>query len=29
LTHTGDDLCLLMVHEHGSDSPEIHELAWS
>ena len=29
LTHTGDDLCLLMVHEHGSDSPKIHELAWS
>ena len=29
VTHTGDDLCLLMVHEHGSDSPMIHEMTWS
>jgi fructose 1,6-bisphosphate aldolase/phosphatase len=28
VTHTGDDLCLLMVHEHGSDSPKIHDLTW-
>jgi len=28
VTHTGDDICLLMVHRHGNDSPEIHELAW-
>ena len=28
VTHTGDDLCLLMVHELGSDSSKIHELAW-
>jgi len=28
VTHTGDDLCLLMVHRHGKDSPLIHELAW-
>ena len=29
VTHTGDDICLLMVHKEGSDAPEIHELAWS
>ncbi|MBI4537927.1 MAG: fructose 1,6-bisphosphatase [Gemmatimonadetes bacterium] len=29
VTHTGDDICLLMVHGHGNDNPEIHELAWS
>lgn len=29
VTHTGDDICLLMVHDRGDDSPEIHELAWS
>lgn len=28
MTHTGDDICLLMVHRHGSDSPDIHEFAW-
>jgi fructose 1,6-bisphosphate aldolase/phosphatase len=28
VTHTGDDICLLMVHRRGSDSPEIHEFAW-
>lgn len=28
LTHTGDDICLLMVHRQGSDSPEIHDFAW-
>ncbi|MFQ5922821.1 MAG: fructose 1,6-bisphosphatase, partial [Anaerolineales bacterium] len=29
VTHTGDDICLLMVHKEGSDAPEIHELAWN
>ncbi|MDX1689058.1 MAG: fructose 1,6-bisphosphatase [Candidatus Promineifilaceae bacterium] len=29
VTHTGDDICLLMVHRLGNDAPEIHELAWS
>lgn len=29
VTHTGDDICLLMVHLHGSGNPEIHNLAWS
>ncbi|MFQ5890727.1 MAG: fructose 1,6-bisphosphatase [Gemmatimonadota bacterium] len=28
-THTGDDVCLLMVHRQGSDNPEIHDFAWS
>lgn len=28
VTHTGDDICLLMVHSRGNDNPEIHELAW-
>lgn len=28
VTHCGDDICLLMVHRHGSDSPEIHDFAW-
>jgi fructose 1,6-bisphosphate aldolase/phosphatase len=28
VTHTGDDLCLLMIHAKGSDAPEIHEFAW-
>ncbi len=29
VTHTGDDICLLMVHRNGSSAPEIHNLAWS
>ncbi len=29
VTHTGDDVCLLMVHANGSSHPPIHELAWS
>lgn len=29
LTHTGDDICLLMSHRCGTDAPEIHEFAWS
>jgi fructose 1,6-bisphosphate aldolase/phosphatase len=28
VTHTGDDICLLMVHRRGSGDPEIHNLAW-
>lgn len=28
VTHTGDDICLLMIHRSGNDSPEIHQLAW-
>jgi fructose 1,6-bisphosphate aldolase/phosphatase len=28
VTHTGDDLCLLMIHKLGSGAPEIHDLAW-
>lgn len=29
VTHTGDDICLLMVHTLGRDAPPIHDLAWS
>lgn len=29
LTHTGDDICLLMIHRKGSSNPEIHTLAWN
>lgn len=29
VTYTGDDICLLMVHRHGNDNADIHELAWS
>ena len=28
VTHTGDDICLLMVHRHGSDHADVHNLAW-
>jgi fructose 1,6-bisphosphate aldolase/phosphatase len=28
VTHTGDDIALLMSHTKGEDSSEIHELAW-
>lgn len=28
VTHTGDDICLLMVHSLGNDASEIHNLAW-
>jgi fructose 1,6-bisphosphate aldolase/phosphatase len=28
VTHTGDDLCLLMLHKQGKNSPQIHDLAW-
>ena len=29
LTHTGDDICLLMIHTLGEGSPQIHDLAWN
>jgi fructose 1,6-bisphosphate aldolase/phosphatase len=28
ITHTGDDICLLMIHAHGQGNPDIHNLAW-
>ena len=28
VSSTGDDIALLMTHQHGVDSPKIHELAW-
>ncbi len=28
VTHTGDDIALLMVHARGVDNPDIHKLAW-
>jgi fructose 1,6-bisphosphate aldolase/phosphatase len=28
VTYTGDDICLLMVHSHGSGRARIHDLAW-
>lgn len=28
VTHTGDDICLLMVHPHGIGNAKIHDLAW-
>jgi fructose 1,6-bisphosphate aldolase/phosphatase len=28
VTYTGDDICLLMVHNHGQASVEIHNFAW-
>ena len=28
VTHTGDDICLLMVHRHGTNSSIVHNLAW-
>jgi len=29
VTHTGDDICLLMVHRLGTSNPQIHDFAWS
>ncbi len=29
VTHTGDDICLLMIHELGDSHPQIHDLAWN
>lgn len=28
ITHTGDDVCLLMTHFHGENAEDIHDLAW-
>ncbi len=28
VSSTGDDIALLMTHQHGVDSPKIHKLAW-
>ncbi|MFQ5610874.1 MAG: fructose 1,6-bisphosphatase [Anaerolineae bacterium] len=28
VTHTGDDICLLMIHSHGDGAPVVHNLAW-
>ncbi len=28
VTHTGDDICLIMSHTKGSDNPDIHKFAW-
>ncbi len=29
VTHTSDDIALLMSHTHGSDAPEVHKFAWN
>ena len=28
VTHTGDDIALLMTHSKGTDSPDVHRFAW-
>ena len=28
VTHTGDDICIIMSHKKGSDHPGIHNFAW-
>jgi fructose 1,6-bisphosphate aldolase/phosphatase len=28
VTYTGDDLCLTMIHEHGSANEALHQFAW-
>lgn len=28
VTHTGDDICLIMSHTHGSNNPDVHNFAW-
>jgi len=28
VTHTGDDVCLLMIHRQGTDAADIHGFAW-
>lgn len=28
VTHTGDDICLLMIHDRGDNNAHIHQLAW-
>ncbi len=29
VTHTGDDIALLMSHTHGKDNKEVHQFAWN
>jgi fructose 1,6-bisphosphate aldolase/phosphatase len=29
VTHCGDDIILIMIHQRGEDNPEIHGLAWT
>lgn len=28
ISHTGDDIAILMTHTRGEDDPQIHQLAW-
>ena len=28
VTHTGDDICLLMIHDKGTGYPDIHNFVW-
>lgn len=28
ISHTGDDIAILMTHTHGQDNEQIHQLAW-
>jgi len=28
VTHTGDDVCLILSHRHGVGHPDVHALAW-
>ncbi len=28
VTHTGDDICIIMSHKKGSDHPAVHTFAW-
>lgn len=29
ISHTGDDIAILMTHTHGRGAPAVHELAWN
>lgn len=29
VTHTGDDICLIMIHDKGKLNTEVHNFAWS
>ena len=28
VTHTGDDIAIMMSHTHGNDYPDVHRFAW-
>lgn len=28
VTHTGDDIAITMIHEHGKDAENVHQFAW-